>query len=77
MVGGQAVTEVPPGQTASTLTPPGSRRWRVILPLLVGALIVALPVPVGLTTDAWRYFAVFVAVIVSLITEPVPGAVAG
>jgi L-tartrate/succinate antiporter len=49
----------------------------VILPLLVGALVVALPVPAGLTTDAWRYFAVFLAVIVSLITEPIPGAAAG
>jgi L-tartrate/succinate antiporter len=49
----------------------------VILPLLVGALVVALPVPAGLTTEAWRYFAVFLAVIVSLIAEPVPGAVSG
>jgi len=49
----------------------------VLLPLLVGALVVALPVPAGLTTEAWRYFAVFLAVIVSLITEPIPGATAG
>jgi L-tartrate/succinate antiporter len=49
----------------------------VILPLLVGALVVALPVPAGLTPEAWRYFAVFLAVIVSLIVEPIPGAVAG
>ena len=49
----------------------------MLLPLLVGALVVALPVPAGLTTEAWRYFAVFLAVIVSLITEPIPGATAG
>jgi hypothetical protein len=49
----------------------------VLLPLLVGAVVVALPVPAGLTTEAWRYFAVFLAVIVSLITEPIPGATAG
>jgi L-tartrate/succinate antiporter len=49
----------------------------VLLPLLVGAVVVALPVPAGLTTEAWRYFAVFLTVIVSLITEPIPGATAG
>ena len=72
-------TEIPRGQTASPHPPLGSRRrlWRVLLPLLVGALVVALPVPAGLTTEAWRYFAVFLAVIVSLITEPIPGATAG
>lgn len=72
-------TEIPRGQTASPHPLLGSRRrlWRVLLPLLVGALVVALPVPAGLTTEAWRYFAVFLAVIVSLITEPIPGATAG
>jgi L-tartrate/succinate antiporter len=53
------------------------RSWRAILPLSAGALVLALPCPDGLAPDAWRYFAVFVAVIVSLITEAVPGAVAG
>lgn len=47
-------TEIPRGQTASLHPPLGSRRrlWRVLLPLLVGALVVALPVPAGLTTEA-------------------------
>ncbi len=65
--------------TWPTRPPLGSRdrRWRVILPLLVGGLVAALPVPAGLTTEAWRYFALFLAVIVSLITEPIPGAAAG
>lgn len=53
------------------------RRWRAILPLSVGALVLVLPRPDGLTPEAWRYFAVFLAVIVSLITEAIPGAVAG
>jgi L-tartrate/succinate antiporter len=39
--------------------------------------VVLIPVPGGLTPEAWRYFAVFLAVIVSLITEPIPGAAAG
>jgi L-tartrate/succinate antiporter len=48
-----------------------------MLPIAVGALVAVLPPPTGLGVEAWRYFAVFVAVIVSLITEPVPGAAAG
>lgn len=59
-------------------TPPSRRlRWRAIAPLLAGALVAASPVPPGLSPDAWRYFALFVAVIVTLITEPIPGAAAG
>ncbi|HEY7520607.1 MAG TPA: DASS family sodium-coupled anion symporter [Methylomirabilota bacterium] len=53
------------------------RAWRVLLPLAAGTLVLVLPRPEGLTPEAWRYFAVFLAVIVSLITEAVPGAVAG
>jgi L-tartrate/succinate antiporter len=40
-------------------------------------LIGLLPVPAGLETNAWRYFAVFVAVILGLILEPVPAAAVG
>jgi L-tartrate/succinate antiporter len=52
-------------------------RWRAIAPLLGGAAVALMPVPAGLTPEAWHYFAVFLAVIISLITEPIPGAVAG
>ena len=55
----------------------GPRGWRVVIPLAVGVAVAAAPVPAGLTAEAWRYFAVFLAVIVALITEPIPGAVAG
>lgn len=48
-----------------------------MLPLAAGALVLVLPRPHGLTPEAWQYFAVFVAVIASLITDVVPGAVAG
>jgi L-tartrate/succinate antiporter len=51
--------------------------WRAIVPLSAGALILALPRPHELTPEAWRYFALFVVVIVTLITDVVPGAVAG
>jgi L-tartrate/succinate antiporter len=47
-----------------------SAKW--IAPLMVGVLIASLPVPGGLTPIAWRYFALFAAVIAGLIAEPVP-----
>jgi L-tartrate/succinate antiporter len=56
---------------------PRSLIWRGSLPILLGALIAVSPTPEGLTVNAWRYLAVFVAVIVALVTEPIPGAVAG
>ncbi|VDZ76720.1 tartrate carrier protein [Salmonella bongori] len=49
--------------------------WRYLAPLLVIAIIAVLPVPVGLESHTWLYFAVFTGVIVGLILEPVPGAV--
>jgi L-tartrate/succinate antiporter len=51
--------------------------WRWSLPILLGSLIAVSPTPDGLTVGAWRYLAVFVAVIVALVTEPIPGAVVG
>lgn len=48
--------------------------WRAGVPLLAGALIAACAVPAGLSAHAWYYFAIFVAVIVALITEPFPAA---
>jgi L-tartrate/succinate antiporter len=52
-------------------------RWRAIVPLLLGVAIWLIPVPRGLTANAWSYFELCVAVIAALITEPVPGPVAG
>jgi L-tartrate/succinate antiporter len=51
--------------------------WRAAIPLLVGAGIVLLPHPPGLQPYAWRYFALFAATIVALITEPIPNAAVG
>ena len=53
------------------------RAWRVAVPLVAGAAIALTPAPSGLTTEAWRYFAVFLAVILGLITEPLPAAAVG
>jgi L-tartrate/succinate antiporter len=51
--------------------------WRAGLPLATGVLIAFTPAPAGLTPDAWHYFAIFAAVILALITEPIPAAAVG
>ena len=47
------------------------------VPLLVALVVEVLPVPEGLTPEAWRYVAIFGAVIAALITEPLPGPAVG
>ena len=51
--------------------------WRAGIPLAVAALIALSPAPQGLAQNAWYYFAVFVAVIIALITEPIASAAVG
>ncbi len=51
--------------------------WKSLLPLLLGIIIASLPVPQGLTVTAWYYFAIFTAVILALILEPIPAAAIG
>ncbi|WP_300153999.1 anion permease [Solidesulfovibrio sp.] len=51
--------------------------WKAFLPIIVGAIIWFLPIPAGLTADAWHYFALFTAVIVALVLEPLPAAALG
>ncbi|MBI4482789.1 MAG: anion permease [Acidobacteria bacterium] len=51
--------------------------WKAAIPLTIGAVIVLLPAPEGLTQNAWYFFAVFVAVIVGLVLEPIPAAPIG
>jgi L-tartrate/succinate antiporter len=51
--------------------------WRTGLPLAVGAAVALSPGPSGLPPHAWLYFAAFVTVILSLITEPLPAPAIG
>jgi L-tartrate/succinate antiporter len=51
--------------------------WRAVVPVLVAVGIAILPVPEGLTPNAWHYFAIFAAVIVGLILEPISAAAIG
>jgi len=46
-------------------------------PVLVWLALLAAPAPHGLSPVAWHYFAMFAAVIVGLILEPVPGSIIG
>ena len=53
-----------------------AQHWRVIVPLLGALCIAIVPAPEGLASTAWLYVAVFVGVILALITEPIaPSAV--
>src|SRR6185369_3915674 len=50
---------------------------KALVPLAVGAMIAIAPVPQGLAPHAWLYLALFVTVIVGIITEPISPAVLG
>jgi len=51
--------------------------WKAVVPVMVGILLLFLPVPSGLNPKAWYYFALFAAVVVGLILEPLPAAAIG
>jgi anion transporter len=47
------------------------------VPVLAGAAIAVGPAPSGLPTQAWRLFAVFVAVVLGMVLEPLPPGAVG
>ena len=51
--------------------------WRAAAPLIVWLVLVLIPLPAGLKLNAWYYFAMFAAVVVGLILEPIPAAAIG
>src|SRR6476620_9808227 len=51
--------------------------WRAGIPVLTGVALALIPPPHGLAPYAWHYFALFAAVILALITEPLPAAAVG
>jgi L-tartrate/succinate antiporter len=61
------------GEAAATST----ALRRAVVPLALGASIAVIPAPAGLTANAWHFFALFVATIAALITEPIPSPVIG
>ena len=75
-MGAQVITETQTTHTASQ-PPQRSALVRAAIPLGVGIAIALLPVPANLSPIAWRYFALFAAVIIGIITEPIPPAAVG
>jgi L-tartrate/succinate antiporter len=53
------------------------KAWKALLPPLIGICMALLPAPAGLAPHAWHYFALFAAVIVALVLEPLPGGAVG
>jgi len=54
-----------------------SNTVKMIIPILVGIVVALFPTPEGLDPNAHYFFAVFLAVIVGLILEPIPAALIG
>jgi L-tartrate/succinate antiporter len=54
-----------------------SRLWRAAVPVVSGLVLAVLPAPQGLAPEGWHYFALFAAVILGLVTEPLPAAAVG
>ena len=72
------------GPPTPLVTPPAVRRRppvrpaiRAAIPLVLGVAIALVPAPEGLSSNAWLFFALFVAVIAGIITEPIAPAAIG
>lgn len=65
-------------QERNTATLPQKLVWKGVKPIpflitaLVGTSVWMLPTPIGLTTQAWHLFAIFLFIITGLITRPLP-----
>lgn len=73
-------TELGTPQSSPAKSAGGSRwltavRWGA--PVVVGIALALVPTPPGLPASAWHYFALFAAIVVALVTEPIPVAAVG
>lgn len=50
---------------------------KVLAPLIVLVILLLIPAPGGLNANAWYFFAIFCAVVIGLIFEPIPAAAIG
>lgn len=50
---------------------------KLLIPVLVALVLWFIPAPEGLSIEAWHFLAIFFAVVVGLIVEPVPAALVG
>jgi L-tartrate/succinate antiporter len=54
------------------------KTWlKALAPVAVAVIIAAAPAPPGLAQHAWYFFAIFAAVVVGLVLEPLPGGAIG
>lgn len=53
------------------------RALKMLAPVLLGLALWLVPAPDGLPPGAWAYFALFAAVVLALVLEPIPPALAG
>jgi L-tartrate/succinate antiporter len=72
---GESLTSV--GASASLRVSRARDVARKAIPVAVACLLFLLPVPEGLPPHAWRYFAIFTAVVAGLVLEPIPGPALG
>src|SRR5574344_1729198 len=54
-----------------------SRTIKLLAPVLVAVVMWFIPAPEGLSQNAWHFLAIFLAVVVGLILEPIPAALIG
>jgi L-tartrate/succinate antiporter len=66
-----------PSSPQATPRPKPVSIWKAAIPLAAGVALALMPTPAGLEVTAWRYFALFIAVIVALMLEPLPAAAVG
>jgi L-tartrate/succinate antiporter len=73
----QQVVPLPP--PARPAAPPSriALAWKAAVPLAVWLGLTLVPAPSGLDPHAWYYFALFTAVILGLVLEPMPAAAVG
>ena len=53
------------------------KTFQMLIPILVMLVVWFIPAPAGLSVNAWHFMAIFLAVVVGLIIEPVPAALIG
>ncbi|RXJ95442.1 anion permease [Arcobacter sp. AHV-9/2010] len=54
-----------------------ARNIKLLIPVLVAVVMWFIPAPEGLSQNAWHFLAIFLAVVVGLILEPIPAALIG
>jgi L-tartrate/succinate antiporter len=67
-------------EVAAPVVPARTRQselLRALAPFVIGGAVLLTPTPDGLTVNAWRFFALFLATITGVIAEPISGAAIG